>query len=76
MVKYCNDGALPLLEEALRYPSSINCCSREAPDMRIADVAVTCGFGDYNYFIALFSRTVGESPYAYKKRFLRNTDSY
>lgn len=40
---------------------------REVPDMRIVDVASECGFGDYNYFIAVFSRMVGEPPYSYKK---------
>jgi len=40
---------------------------RDVPNMRIVDVATECGFGDYNYFIAVFSRMVGEPPYTYKK---------
>ena len=41
---------------------------RDVPNMRIVDVASECGFGDYNYFIAVFSRMVGEPPYSYKKQ--------
>ncbi|MBQ3424128.1 MAG: PocR ligand-binding domain-containing protein [Clostridia bacterium] len=36
------------------------------PDMSIAQVAEACGYGDYNYFIAVFSRTVGLSPRRYR----------
>jgi AraC-like DNA-binding protein len=35
--------------------------------MRIADVALQCGFTDYNYFIAVFSAQVGISPGTYRK---------
>lgn len=41
---------------------------RDAPNMRIVDVASECGFGDYNYFITVFSRIVGEPPYTFKKK--------
>ncbi len=37
------------------------------PEMSIAQVAARCGFGDYNYFIALFSRETGASPNAWRK---------
>ena len=33
----------------------------------ISEVAAECGFGDYNYFIAVFSREVGCSPGAYRR---------
>lgn len=39
----------------------------EHPDMHIADIAIECGFSDYNYFIAVFSSQVGISPGAYRK---------
>jgi AraC-like DNA-binding protein len=35
--------------------------------MHIADIAIECGFADYNYFIAVFSSQVGISPGAYRK---------
>lgn len=38
------------------------------PDMHIADIAIECGFSDYNYFIAVFSSQVGISPGAYRKQ--------
>ena len=38
------------------------------PHMRITDVAMECGFADYNYFITGFSSLVGTSPGAYRKR--------
>ena len=34
----------------------------------IAEIAAECGFGDYNYFIAVFTREVGCSPGAYRRR--------
>ncbi len=37
------------------------------PETSIAQVAARCGFGDYNYFIALFSRETGASPNAWRK---------
>lgn len=39
------------------------------PDMTLADIAFSCGFKDYNYFITVFKRIVGVSPrkYASKK---------
>lgn len=36
-------------------------------EMPIAAVAEACGFSDYNYFIAVFSRETGVSPGAYRK---------
>lgn len=38
------------------------------PELSISEVASTCGFGDYNYFIALFSREAGISPNAYRRQ--------
>ena len=38
------------------------------PQMRIADVAMECGFTDYNYFITVFSSLAGVSPGAYRKQ--------
>ncbi|MGN0754990.1 MAG: PocR ligand-binding domain-containing protein [Aristaeellaceae bacterium] len=40
----------------------------ERAELSIAEVAAQCGFLDYNYFIAVFSRETGESPNAYRKR--------
>ena len=37
------------------------------PEMRISRIAADCGYEDYNYFIAVFSQVVGESPGAYRK---------
>lgn len=36
------------------------------PDMSIGTIAEDCGYTDYNYFIAVFSQTVGQSPGAYR----------
>lgn len=38
------------------------------PHMRIADIALECGFTDYNYFITVFSSMAGISPGAYRKQ--------
>lgn len=37
------------------------------PDMSLADVAFSCGFKDYNYFITVFKRVVGVPPKQYMK---------
>lgn len=34
----------------------------QRPDMSLADVAFSCGFKDYNYFITVFKRVVGGPP--------------
>ncbi len=36
-------------------------------ELSIADVAVQCGFWDYNYFIAFFSREAGVSPGVWRR---------
>ncbi len=33
-----------------------------SPEMNISQIAETCGFSDYNYFIAVFSRMTGMPP--------------
>ena len=38
------------------------------PELSISEVASTCGFADYNYFIAVFSREAGISPNAYRRQ--------
>ncbi len=38
------------------------------PHMTIAQIAADCGYADYNYFIAVFSQTVGQSPGSYRKK--------
>lgn len=38
------------------------------PDMSIAAIAEDCGYTDYNYFITVFSRTVGQSPGKFRSR--------
>lgn len=38
----------------------------ENTDLNISEIASACGFEDYNYFIALFKRTVGLSPKKYR----------
>ncbi len=40
----------------------------ELPHMKITEIASACGFSDYNYFISVFSKCVGCSPNAYRKR--------
>ena len=39
---------------------------RERPDLSISQIAEVCGFSDYNYFNAVFSKTVGLPPGAYR----------
>lgn len=36
------------------------------PEMRISRIAEECGYTDYNYFIAVFSQTTGQSPGSYR----------
>ena len=36
-------------------------------EMSLADVAFSCGFKDYNYFITVFKRLVGVPPKKYSK---------
>ena len=40
------------------------------PDMSLANVAFSCGFKDYNYFITVFKRVVGMPPKQYAKTLL------
>ncbi len=40
---------------------------RDHPEMSIAQIAEDCGYSDYNYFIAVFTRSVGQSPGGYRK---------
>ena len=42
----------------------------EHPELSIAEIADTCGYSDYNYFIAIFSRIVGTPPRQYQKQLL------
>lgn len=42
------------------------------PEMSIGQIAAECGYEDYNYFIAVFSRSAGESPGAYRNRVRRS----
>lgn len=39
----------------------------ERPELSIAEVAAACGFADYNYFIAVFSKEAGQPPNAFRK---------
>ena len=40
----------------------------DRPELSIAEVAMQCGFADYNYFIAVFSRETGASPGAFRRQ--------
>lgn len=40
----------------------------ERPELSIAQIAEACGFSDYNYFIAVFTRTAGMPPRKYRVR--------
>ena len=40
----------------------------EHPEMTISEIATSCGYENYNYFIASFSRLVGQSPRQYRKK--------
>lgn len=37
------------------------------PEMSISQIAEDCGYSDYNYFIAVFSQSTGQSPGAYRR---------
>lgn len=39
----------------------------EPQNRTIAEIATACGYGDYNYFISVFTREVGQSPGMYRK---------
>lgn len=43
---------------------------RVQPGIPLSEIAWQCGFHDYNYFIAVFSREVGMPPNAYRKAHL------
>lgn len=43
------------------------------PNMTLADVAFSCGFKDYNYFITVFKRIVGVSPKKYASKKISTT---
>lgn len=43
------------------------------PEKSLADVAFSCGFKDYNYFIAVFKRMVGVPPKKYSKECMPRT---
>lgn len=38
----------------------------EQPDLHISEVAFSCGFSDYNYFMTVFKRVAGMSPRQYQ----------
>lgn len=40
---------------------------REEPELSVAEIAQSCGYDDYNYFITVFSRTVGVPPRQYQR---------
>ncbi len=39
----------------------------EHPELRISEIAVACGFDDYNYFITVFKRLVGKPPRQFRQ---------
>ena len=39
---------------------------RERKDLTLAEVGAQCGYGDYNYFITVFSRETGNTPGAWR----------
>lgn len=39
---------------------------RDHPELSIGFIAEDCGYTDYNYFISIFSQTVGQSPGSYR----------
>lgn len=41
---------------------------QERRDLSVAEIASRCGYGDYNYFITVFSRETGETPGAFRDR--------
>ena len=40
----------------------------EHPEMSISEIATSCGYENYNYFIASFSKLIGQSPRQYRKK--------
>lgn len=44
----------------------------EQREMSITQIASACGFSDYNYFIAVFSKRTGTSPNVYRRGRLRD----
>jgi AraC-like DNA-binding protein len=40
--------------------------------LRLADIALICGFGDQSYFTRVFTRSVGASPGAWRRPMLRS----
>ena len=41
-------------------------------DYSLSDISDQCGFSDYNYFISVFSREVGQSPAAWRRAHLQS----
>lgn len=42
----------------------------EQPELSLAEIASSCGFGDYNYFITVFKRVAGMPPKMYVQSLL------
>ena len=38
----------------------------DRPDLGINEIAALCGYGDYNYFISVFSKTHGKPPHQFR----------
>lgn len=43
----------------------------ERPELSLAEIAVQCGYHDYNYFIHVFTKAVGTPPGTFRRRSLR-----
>lgn len=39
---------------------------RESKDLALSEIAARCGYGDYNYFITVFGREVGQTPSSFR----------
>ena len=43
-------------------------CLMDHPDLSIGEIAQSCGFEDYNYFISVFTKETGISPGRFRKQ--------
>ncbi len=41
---------------------------RSHPELNVTEISAACGFPDYNYFIRLFKKQIGQTPLQYRKK--------
>ena len=66
IAKQCYNAGIAEHIRHLRIEKAKDLLSSQ-PNMQISEIALECGFSDYNYFITVFKRITGKSPKVYRK---------